>query len=316
MSFAAQPATHIAGYQGTASVLTHALKQLADRLKSDIPELNINFDADFTASGDTAGSLFKKVNKGEKHICYIASSYLTARVPELSVLDIPFSVTDRTAALHALDNDVGLLLTAAVEKNTDYKVLGFWDNGFRHISNAVRPIRNLQDCQGLVIRTLDNAGYRATFNAMGFIAKTTDVNDFVGVIERGDVQAQENPLTNFMGFSIWRHHRYISLTSHYFGVLLLVCHREWFNALSIKNQKIVQLAADMATCTQRHLASLQDAQALEQLHAYDVQVIQQDALDIAAMRLAAQATPIHMNKNLHKTLCSLYFTNDIYEQFN
>ena len=49
-------------------------------------------------------------------------------------------MSDRTTALDALDGAAGEALTQAVESRTGYKVLGYWDNGFRHISNAVRPV--------------------------------------------------------------------------------------------------------------------------------------------------------------------------------
>ncbi len=60
---------------------------------------------------------------------------------------------------------------------------------------------------------------------------TTDVKDLVRAVETGAVQAQENPLTNLISFGLWRHHRHVSLSGHCFGVLLLVCPRDWYESL-------------------------------------------------------------------------------------
>ena len=46
----------------------------------------------------------------------------------------------RTRAL--LQGKLGERLAADVASNTGYRVLGFWDNGPRHISNALRPLRH------------------------------------------------------------------------------------------------------------------------------------------------------------------------------
>lgn len=299
-------AVHIAGYQGNASILTKALQELADTLQKGSATWEIAFTPDVTVSGNTAASLFEDVNSGKKDICYVASSYLTAKVPALSVLDIPFSVTDRAAALKALDSEAGVILKAEVKQKTGYKVLGFWDNGFRHVSNSIRPIRNLSDCKSLVIRTLDNSGYRSIFNALGFTARTTDVKDLIGVIERGEVQAQENPLANFIGFSIWRYHRHISLTSHYFGVLLLICNHAWYDALTTEQQNAVQAAAQKATALQRGLAEAEDCLSLLKLQAHDVAVIQPANIDIEGMQKAVAHISLIQRTHLTDALTNAY----------
>jgi TRAP-type transport system periplasmic protein len=299
-------AVHIAGYQGSSSILTKALSQMVDELQRNPTPWNIVFTPNVTAQGKTAVSLFDDINTGQAQIGYVASSYLTTKVPALSVLDMPFSVTDRAAALKALDGKVGSVLIAETEQKTGYKVLGFWDNGFRHISNAVRPIQHLSDCQGLVIRTLDNAGHRDVFNAMGFTARTTDVKDLVGVMERREVQAQENPLANFMGFSIWRYHRHISLTSHYFGVLLLICNRAWYESLTIQKQNAVQVAADQATQLQRQLAAAEDIASLLKLQTHNMTVIQPADIDIAGMQKAISHITSLQRAHLPDALVNAY----------
>ena len=281
----------LAGYQGPASILSNALLRFNAVLQSLPVGFSSDVDIDVTAGGESANALsasalFASVESGQRQVCYLASGYLSARVPELGVLDLAFSVTDRTRALAALDGDAGRLLADAVAQKTGYQVLGFWDNGFRHISNRVRPLRTPADCRGLVIRTLDNAGYRATLAALGFEPRTTDVKDLVRVVSSGEVQAQENPLTNLLTFSLWRHHPFVSLTGHYFGVLLLACNRAWFKALSGPQQQALQAAAADATGHQRQLAADADALALIELRGHGVEVLMPSELDMASLQQA------------------------------
>jgi len=296
----------LAGYQGKGSILTAALQQLTQSLHDSDWGLPVACQADVTADQEKAAELFDSVEHGQRQIGYMASGYLSGRVSELAVLDLPFSVADRQAALAALDGRAGELLTHSVSQKSGFQVLAFWDNGFRHISNAVRPIRNPQDCQGLVIRTLDSASYRASLAALGFEPVTTDVKDLVRVVQSGQVQAQENPLTNLLNFSLWQHHPYVSLTQHYFGVLLLVCSRAWYDTLSQAQRHTLLQAVALTTRAQRLSAQAQDVIALAQLQAHGVQVLQPHELDLVALRRATHAVAERQRQALPAELLAAY----------
>lgn len=299
---------HLAGYQGGASILTAALTTLARRL-DDSTVGTPHLLTDVTAIGESAASLFASVEKGERHIGYMASGYLSARVPELAVLDLPFSVQDRAAALAALDGSAGDMLREAVARQSGFHVLAFWDNGFRHISNAVRPLRSPADCEGLVIRTLDSALYRDALDAIGFKALTTDVKDLIRVVQDGTVQAQENPLTNLLSFDLWQHHPHVSLSGHFFGVLLLVCPRAWHQGLNKSQREELQAAVVEATAQQRKAAAAQDVTALERLRALGVQVVMPGSMDTAALREATAQVRQRYLDNLPPDLVQAYLNN-------
>lgn len=298
--------TLMAGYQGAGSILTASLRALAQGLEAAGWDGGVELRPDVTQTGESAASLFASLEQGARHLGYMASGYLSHRVPELDVLDLPFAVSDRTQALAALDSDAGQRLRQAVERATGLRVLAFWDNGFRHVSNALRPLRSPADCQGLVIRTLDSAAYREALSALGFQPMTTDVKDLVRVVETGVVQAQENPLTNLLSFALWRHHPHVSLTGHFFGVLLLVCPRAWHEALSMAQREVLDTAVAEATCTQRTLARRQDEEALAALRTQGVQVLQAQEMDLPAMRQATAALRQRLRERLPSELVQAY----------
>jgi TRAP-type C4-dicarboxylate transport system substrate-binding protein len=281
----------LAGYQGAGSILTRALLDLAERLgatSGNAPAWKVETTADVTAAGETAAAMFRTIEGGQRHIGYLASGYLSAMVPELAALDLPLCVTDRAAALDALDGAAGAYLAGALEKRSGYKLLGFWDNGFRHVSNRLRPIHSAADCAGMVVRTLDSAGYREALQAMGFIPRSTDVKDLLRVVQTHEVDAQENPLTNTVNFGIWRHHPHVSLTGHFFGVLLLVCNRAWFMGLAAREQEKVVNAAGEATRLQRALAANEDSQLAAYLAEQGVQVVHARDIDLVSMQQATR----------------------------
>jgi TRAP-type C4-dicarboxylate transport system substrate-binding protein len=229
----------------------------------------------------------------------MASGYLVARVPELRALDAPFAVRDRQAMLESLDGALGRQLAAAVARQTQLRVLAFWDNGFRHISNRLHPIRGVADCAGMRIRTLDSASYVQTFEALGFVPVVTDASELRAAVASGHVTAQENPLVNFMQFDIWQHHPFVSLTHHLFGVALLVAPAAWLDALVDRQRQTLLNAARLATTFQRAKAVACEAQALLQAQACGVQIVAEtdlrrdEFLDAtAALRRAALATAL------------------------
>jgi tripartite ATP-independent transporter DctP family solute receptor len=281
-----QTAIELAGYQGVGSILSASLLSLAQSLEASELFGPVATTIDVTAQGESAAQLFESVNSGARQLCYVASGYLTALAPDLAVIDLPFTVTDRIHALTALDQTAGQLLSQTLERHSNYQVLAYWDNGFRHISNALHPIRKPSDCQGLKIRTLDSAIYRESLNALGFQAVTTDVSDLMRVIRSGEVQAQENPLTNFSNFKIYEQHPYLSLTGHFFGVLLLVCNQAWFASLSESQQQALHEACAQATTLQRALAAQQDSALQTTLAAQGSLIASSSELDLTQMQRA------------------------------
>src|SRR5262249_43461989 len=177
-----------------SSILTRALRQLAGAVAGC--SWHVEVIPSVVERGYRAADLLPMVEKAKIELCYFASSYLTGRVASLAQLDKPFRGVDRARIYAELDGDLGTRPAADVAGHTGYRVLGFWDNGYRHISNRLRPIRSPHDCRGMRIRTLDNAMYQKVLGAMGFTPIVIDVKDLVRAVETHQVDAQENPLTN------------------------------------------------------------------------------------------------------------------------
>jgi TRAP-type transport system periplasmic protein len=278
----------LSGYQGPGSVHTRGLHHLADGLSS--AEISTDVTENVTAAGTAAKTLFDLAETEDAHITYMASGYLTERVPALAVLDLPMTAPDRHDSYAALDGKAGAILSASVAQATEYCVLGFWDNGVRHISNRARAIRTVGDCRGLVIRTLDNQLYQDTLQAFGFEPVVTDVRDLVDAVASGKVDAQENPITNTLNFGLHEYHRHLSLTGHISGVALLVCRAAWFRSLPEQTAAAILRAAGESTRAQRAWAIDEDRVGIERLKAHGVQVIDRSELDIMSFRKAA--TPV------------------------
>jgi C4-dicarboxylate-binding protein DctP len=297
------------GYQPERSVHTRAARLLAAEASArSAGTIDLEVVAQITSTGRAAADLLTMTENGELAICYFSSSYLAGRVPELGVIDLPFEGADRDTIWRRLDGAAGRLLADAVGQRTGYELLAFWDNGLRHVSNGVRPLASPRDCEGLSIRTLDNAFHQAVFAALGFRPRFIDVKDLGEAVATRAIDAQENPLTNLVNFDLHKKHRFVSLTGHFFGVALLLANRAALRALSADDRAALDAAVRLATAAQRAYAAAEDAECLRLLKADGVAVLGADAIDMAGFRGAVASVVEHETARLDPHLLAVWRT--------
>jgi TRAP-type C4-dicarboxylate transport system substrate-binding protein len=200
---------------------------------------------------------------GELSFCYMSTVRFSKAAPELQILELPFVVKDRAAAFAALDGELGAGARRKIEATMNLRVLGYWDNGFRHLSNKVRPIRRPEDCRGLRIRTQMSELHGETFRLLGFEPLPVDIKEFTEQVGGDRFDAQDNPLTNIYNFGVHHHHRYITLSSHFWGASCFVCNADHYRSWPKDVQSSVDEAAGQATIYQRQLAADEDVEMMK-----------------------------------------------------
>lgn len=298
------------GYQGPASVHTRAGHVFGQKLADELGgAIDFVFDSNIVERGRKASDLLSMVEEGSLDGCYFSSSYLAGRVPELGIFDQHFVVPDRQRAYAILDGPLGSHLASLVEKKTGYTVLAYWDNGFRHISNGVHPIRSPDDCKGLKIRTLANADHQRVFRALGFEPKVIDVRDLPKAVAEGTVDAQENPLTNIYNFRLHTTHRYITLTRHLIGVAVALFNRQKVAGWPDDVRAGVKRAIRSATVAQRGFADEDDRICTEKLMADGVEIHALDAAERAAFVEATKNEVAKTRSGFSPDLVTLFDSN-------
>ena len=258
----------IAGYQGSDSIHTKSVEYFIDELSS---EFITDFIMDITNHGDKASSLIEKTQQGEIQASYLLSSYFEKILPEIQILDLPYLFNSRNEAYNSLRSDLFNYIDNKL-KNKNLKLLGFWDNGIRHISSKIKLIKNLSDCKGQVIRTTPSPLHIEIFRKLGFIPKPLDVRDFKLAVEKNDIDAQENPLTNYWNFGVYKKQEFVSLTSHIFGFCLFVINDDYFNKLSDLNKKFLIKKSKETTKFQRKLAISEDDILIKKIKSKNIKI--------------------------------------------
>ena len=263
------------GYQPPASIHNRAAQQFGDRLAQKLGDrITFKLIGSVLDLGRNSGDLPVMVEKGELSICYMSTVRFSDSVPELQLLDLPFLVRDRATVWRALDGELGRRFIRRLEAASPFRVLGLWDNGFRHLTNKVRPIRRPEDCRGLRIRTQPTPLHGEVFRSLGFEPMAVDIKRFVQEIAGDTFDAHDNPLTNIYTFGVHRHHRYITLSSHFFGASFMLCNASHYNGWPHDVRAAVDDAAIEATALQRRLAASEDQDVLAKLDPRENDVVQ------------------------------------------
>jgi TRAP-type C4-dicarboxylate transport system substrate-binding protein len=277
------------GYQKPASIHNRAAAHFGALLERRFGSgIDFQLIGDVLALGRKSGDLPGMVSSGELSLCYISSVRFTDVAPELGVLELPFVVKDRAAIQAAFDAEFGKLVRSGIDRAGKVRVMGFWDNGFRHITNRVRPIRAPADCRGLRIRTQISDLHVEVFRALGFEPIPVDVKEFVEQIGTDRFQAQDNPLTNTYNFGVHKYHRSITLTGHLFGGTVMICNEEHYRRWPAEVRAAVDEAAREATALQWQFAATEDAEVLAKLDPRENEVIEPTAAEHAAFVAAVQ----------------------------
>ncbi|MDP3983413.1 MAG: TRAP transporter substrate-binding protein DctP, partial [Acidimicrobiia bacterium] len=145
-------------------------------------------------------------------------------------------------------------LTRAVRELTGFELLGFWDNGLRHFTNRLRPVRTPSDCTGMRVRLQPNAYHEAMIRAWGGTPVPVELSQGIKLISRGEVDAQENPLANTVAYGVDKVHRYVTMTGHLYGTRGLFANRRILEALPTDLRELVGYAAAAAISHQRLVA--------------------------------------------------------------
>lgn len=279
----------VGGYQPPASIHNQAACRFGERLAHALGD-RIAFEliGNVLERGRASGDLPMMVDRGELSLCYMSTVRFSEWVPELRLLELPFLIRDRATAWTALDGELGALFTGRLHAATPFRVLGLWDNGFRHLSNRVRPIRRPEDCRGLTIRTQMSTLHGEVFRALGFEPIAADIKQFVAEIAGGRFDAQDNPLTNIYTFGVHRHHPYITLSGHFFGASVLIASARQYRSWPPDVQAAVEEAAREATVLQRQLAASEDDDVLAKLDPRENDVIELTPEEQAAFGAAVE----------------------------
>lgn len=221
---------------------------------------------------------------------------LLGQVKELGFQDVPFLFKTEAEAHAVFDGPVGNTLNEKLN-GVGIHVLGWWENGFRHITNSRRPVNTLADLKGLKLRTQPNPLTLDAFKAIGANASPLPWSELFVALESKAFDGQENPVVLMYTQRFYEVQKYMTLSGHVYSPLIFAVSKKFWDSLSKEEQKLMTAAAKNATVYQRNSTAAEATTALQGMKDKGVQVTQFSEADLQKIRdLVPPAIAPHVQK--------------------
>ena len=212
-----------------------------------------------------------------------ATTSLAGIVKEFGLVDFPFAVANFQQADALLDGPFGQeLLKRLPEKGL--VALGYWDLGFRNVTNSKRPITKAEDLEGLKIRVIPNPVFLDTFKAFKANPVPMPFAELYGALESKAVDGQENPFAVILSNKFFEVNKFVSATNHVYAANIVLVSKKFWDRLSPTEQKMMQDAANEARSYQRQVSRAAAAKAVDELKSKGMQYNDVSAAEQARMR--------------------------------
>ncbi|PJI98665.1 tripartite ATP-independent transporter DctP family solute receptor [Acidovorax sp. 69] len=263
-----------------------AVKHFAEKLAA---KSGGKMNAKLFASGSLGNdvSMTSALRGGTLEMTVPDSSTLMSLIKPFGVLNLPLTFNNEQEADAVLDGPFGQKLLAKLPEK-GLVGLGYWENGFRHVTNSRRPINKADDLAGLKLRVIQSPLFLDTFNALGTNATPMPFTELYTAMEQAAVDGQENPPATILTSKFYEVQKHLVLSRHMYSAWVLLMSKKTWDGLSAQEQKIVQEAAREATLFERKAIRALSETALGDLKKVGMQITELPAAEQAKLRAKLQ----------------------------
>src|SRR6056300_153344 len=173
---------------------------------------------------------------------WLPSSVMASIHDEFGVFDMPFIIKDR-AHMAKVEKNVLPGIFKNLEAKTGYKIIGVWENGFRHITNNVRAINVPADLKGIKLRTPKSKWRVKMFQSYGANPTPMSFSEVFTALQTGTMDGQENPYAQITSAKFQEVQKYLSISNHVYTPAYVVVHKDQWDKVPADVRKIVEKAA-------------------------------------------------------------------------
>lgn len=206
----------------------------------------------------------------------------------INVLGIPFMFESHQHAWKVYDSKWGEDFAEDMRKKTGVRMLALADNGIRHFTNSVRPIKSPDDMKGLKIRIQPAPVFKTLVESLGASASAIPWAELPTALQGKVVDGQENSVTNILAASLYQYQKYVTLDGHIYSVHAYLINDRFFSGLTPEQQRVVLEATKIARDIHRKMTSDQDLAAKSILTEKGMEVAELSPTEVEAFRKLAQ----------------------------
>jgi tripartite ATP-independent transporter DctP family solute receptor len=171
----------------------------------------------------------------------LPSTVMSSVADEFGMFELPYLVKSREH-MQRIEKEIFWPSMAPLLKQKGFTVLAVWENGFRHITNNVRPIVRPADLKGIKLRTPMGVWRVRMFEAYGAHPSPMAYSEVFTALQTGVMDGQENPLPQITGGRFQEVQKFLSMSGHVYTPAYVTAGAN-FAKLPADVQKILTQAA-------------------------------------------------------------------------
>lgn len=206
------------------------------------------------------------LRSGLQEAVVTSSSPLVGMLPALGVFDLPFLFRNTDEAYAVMDGPFGASITEKLDA-IGLVNLGYWENGFRNMSNSQHPITKWEDFSGMKVRVMQNNIFLDTFSNFGANATPMSFGEVFSALETKAIDAQENPYVTIDTSKFYEVQSYLSETKHAYTPFLFLFSKAIFNTYSPEEQQALRDCTIVGRDVERQAIQDLNKQSLEKMEA-------------------------------------------------
>ncbi|MDQ7745754.1 TRAP transporter substrate-binding protein [Hydrogenophaga pseudoflava] len=201
---------------------------------------------------------------GTLEMASMNSGIFASQVKEFAAYDLPFMFANGKEADAVVDGPFGQKMHAKLEEK-GLVGLGYYELGFRNITNSKRPITKVEDIAGLKLRVIPNPINVDWVKALDANPTPLPWPEVYAALEQKAVDGQENPVATIYGAKLYEVQKHMTLTNHQYNPQSVVISKKFWDTLSADEKKIIGDAVAESARFQRQQARASVASTLENL---------------------------------------------------
>ncbi len=211
------------------------------------------------------------LRSGVQEAVVTSSSPLVGIEASLGVFDLPFLFSNAQEAYKVLDGDFGEMMNKKLEA-VGLVNLGYWENGFRNLSNSVHPVTKWEDFEGMKVRVMQNNVFLDTFQNLGANATPMAFGEVFSALETKTIDAQENPYVTIDTSKFFEVQKYITETNHAYTPFLFLFSKAIFDTYTPDEQAALRECATVGRDVERQVIGDLNKKSLEKIKAAGLEV--------------------------------------------
>lgn len=170
---------------------------------------------------------------------FLPSTIMSTVDPRFGVFEMPYLFKDRAHVKRVFEDPVirSSLIDPLTSKGV--RVVGAWENGFRVITNNVRPVRAPEDLKGVKLRVPSGVWRVKMFKAYGANPAPLAYGEVFAALQSGVMDGQENPFAQIYGGKFHEVQKYLSLSDHVYSPAFAVISERFWKGLPADVQKVL-----------------------------------------------------------------------------